>query len=201
MPFRNVEFTTEDDIVLRGWWIPVTLRGNVLCVCVFVFFKAFYFAISQQTKTFEKKNKNTNETKGQESHRIAIIMHPYNNHKSNLLGVAAELWQNGYSVFMFDFRSFAQEKTRQSIGFHETKDAKAAIQYVLNHYYKEGESQLVLMGASMGGACALLASQYFPPSFYFFFFLWFCIPSFTHFFSELLVIQCPTFCFVLCVQP
>ena len=74
---------------------------------------------------------------GKESKRIVILMHPYNNHKSNLLGVASGLWGRGYSIFMFDFRSFSKEKVRQSIGFLEQNDAIAAINYVLEHYCDE----------------------------------------------------------------
>lgn len=98
-------------------------------------------------------------------------MHPYDNHKSNLLGVASALWYHGYSVFMFDFRSFAANpKTRQSIGYFEQFDANAAINYVKNNHYLNPnvaeddihrKRQIVLMGASMGGACAICASDKF----------------------------------------
>eukprot|EP01084_Bolivina_argentea_P018398 34264_1 len=102
---------------------------------------------------------------GRESNRIVILMHPYNNHKSNLLGLASALWSQGYSVFMFDFRSFATNaKTRQTIGYLEQFDAIAAINYVKHNYYwnKNGKAkQIVVMGASMGGACAICSAKYF----------------------------------------
>ena len=134
MPYRNVEFSAEDGVNLKAWWIPATVNGR-------------------------------------ESNRIMILMHPYDNHKSNLLGVASSLWYHGYSVFMFDFRSFAENpKTRQSIGYFEQKDAIAAVNYVKNNYYINDniamnnvlrKKQIVLMGASMGGACAICISDKF----------------------------------------
>eukprot|EP01083_Nonionella_stella_P018456 51426_1 len=134
MPYRNVEFSAEDGLAhLRGWWIPATVHGR-------------------------------------ESNRIVILMHPYNNHKSNLLGVASSLWYHGYSIFMFDFRSFVSNpKTRQTIGYLEQYDAIAAINYVKHNHYRNNSNdndlfsnkQIVLMGASMGGACAICASKVF----------------------------------------
>eukprot|EP00439_Symbiodinium_sp_Y106_P007943 s6880_g1.t1 len=47
---------------------------------------------------------------GRPSRRILVFCHPYNNSKSNLLGVARGLWDRRYSIFMFDFRSFADAK-------------------------------------------------------------------------------------------
>jgi len=135
MPYRNVEFSTEDGVTLKGWWIPATVHGH-------------------------------------ESNRIVVLMHPYDNHKSNLLGVASSLWYHGCSVFMFDFRSFAANpKTRQTIGYLEQFDATAAVNYVKNNHYINPHitddddiykrRQIVLMGASMGGAVAILTAYKF----------------------------------------
>ena len=95
-------------------------------------------------------------------------MHPYNNHKSNLLGIASSLWFHGYSVFMFDFRSFAANpKTRQTVGYLESMDAVAAVNYVVNNCSDhrdndpENDKQIVVMGSSMGGACAICCSESF----------------------------------------
>ena len=46
---------------------------------------------------------------------------PFNSHKSNCLGMARQLWESGYSVFMFDFRSFAEIPTKQSVGYYEQR--------------------------------------------------------------------------------
>jgi len=91
-------------------------------------------------------------THGNSSQKLVILMHPYNNHKSNLLAIAQGLWDSNYNVFLFDFRSFAQGRTRQSVGYYEQRDALAAVNWcVRNVNCEEG---MALMGASMGGAVA-----------------------------------------------
>jgi fermentation-respiration switch protein FrsA (DUF1100 family) len=62
---------------------------------------------------------------------------------------------------MTDFRSFAKKSTKQSIGYYEQRDAKAALSYVRNVLGAELDSPLRigLFGASMGGAVALLVSH------------------------------------------
>ncbi|OLP86632.1 Uncharacterized protein YfhR [Symbiodinium microadriaticum] len=91
---------------------------------------------------------------GRPSRRILVFCHPYNNSKSNLLGVARGLWDRRYSIFMFDFRSFADAKTSQSVGYLEQRDAKAAVAAARRHGPKDAE--IGLIGASMGGAVALI---------------------------------------------
>ena len=62
------------------------------------------------------------------------------------------------------------QKTRQSIGYFEQFDAHSAINYVRNNYYINSnvaddnidkKKQIVVMGASMGGACAILSGDKF----------------------------------------
>ena len=62
---------------------------------------------------------------------------------------------------MTDFRSFAEKPTKQSIGYYEQRDAKAALSYVRNVLGSELDSpfRIGLFGASMGGAVALLVSE------------------------------------------
>eukprot|EP00939_MAST-03C_sp_MAST-3C-sp1_P004179 g4179.t1 len=84
---------------------------------------------------------------------------------------------------MFDFRSFAEESTKQSVGFYEQRDALAAIRYVRESFGQKPSSsssssskgevvvekepvrsperpiRVGLFGASMGGAVALLVSH------------------------------------------
>ncbi|CAE7719747.1 yfhR, partial [Symbiodinium sp. CCMP2456] len=91
---------------------------------------------------------------GRPSRRILVFCHPYNNSKSNLLGVARGLWDRRHSIFMFDFRSFADAKTGQSVGYLEQRDAKAAVAAARRHGPKDAE--IGLLGASMGGAVALI---------------------------------------------
>ena len=99
--------------------------------------------------------------RGKLSDRIVVLLHPYNSSKSNCLPIARSLWESGYSVFMTDFRSFAEKPTKQSIGYYEQRDAKAALSYVRNVLGSELDSpfRIGLFGASMGGAVALLVSE------------------------------------------
>lgn len=96
-------------------------------------------------------------SRGQPSRRVVVCCHPYNSSKSNLLGVAKGLWDRRYSVFMFDFRSFAHTPTSQSVGFLEQRDARAAVACA-KRTAPEG-SEVALIGASMGGAVALLVGH------------------------------------------
>ncbi|CAE8633943.1 unnamed protein product [Polarella glacialis] len=94
---------------------------------------------------------------GRPSRRVIVCCHPHNSSKSNLLGVARGLWDRRYSVFMFDFRSFAHTKTRQSVGYFEQRDARAAVRCA-RLTAPEG-SEIGLIGASMGGAVALMVGH------------------------------------------
>lgn len=94
---------------------------------------------------------------GKPSRRTIVCCHPYNSSKSNLLGVARGFWDQRYSLFLFDFRSFAHIRTEQSIGFLEQRDARAAIA-TAKHLSPEG-TQIGVMGASMGGAVALIVGH------------------------------------------
>ena len=92
MPYKSIDFVTEDGVHLNGWLLEPTRMGK-------------------------------------SSERLVILMHPYNIHKSNLLAMAQGLWNQGFNVFLFDFRSFAQPRVRQSLGYLEQKDALAAINW------------------------------------------------------------------------
>jgi esterase/lipase len=94
---------------------------------------------------------------GRQSKRVLVCCHPYNHTKSNLLGVARGFWEQRYSVFMFDFRSFAHNPTQQSIGFFEQRDARAAVQCAVQ--LSPTGSRAGIMGASMGGAISLIVGH------------------------------------------
>jgi len=121
MPYKSIDFVTEDGVNLNGWLVEPTRQGKV-------------------------------------SQRLVILMHPYNIHKSNLLAMAQGLWNQGFNVFLFDFRSFAQPRARQSLGYHEQKDALAAINWCRKNV--PCEDGVVLMGASMGASvCCCVAPK------------------------------------------
>jgi pimeloyl-ACP methyl ester carboxylesterase len=96
---------------------------------------------------------------GKRSERQILCCCPYNQDKSSLLGVARGLWDAGYSVLLFDFRSHAPRPTAQTVGFLECRDGRAALDWLIDNA-PSAESRVGLMGASMGGAVALtLASE------------------------------------------
>ena len=94
---------------------------------------------------------------GKPSRRTIVCCHPYNNSKSNLLGVARGFWDQRYSLFLFDFRSFAHIRTEQSIGFLEQRDARAAI--ATAKQLSPDDTRIGVMGASMGGAVSLIVGH------------------------------------------
>jgi len=94
---------------------------------------------------------------GQPSRRIVVCCHPHNSTKSNMLAVARGLWEQRYSVFMFDFRSFATTPTKQSVGYLEQRDARAAI--ACARRTAPAGSEVGIVGASMGGAVALIVGH------------------------------------------
>lgn len=82
----------------------------------------------------------------------------YNNHRSSLLGIARGLWDAGYSVLLFDYRSHARQMHPRTVGYKEYFDAQAAMKWVNDN--QRTETNIGLVGASMGGAIALtLASD------------------------------------------
>lgn len=91
--------------------------------------------------------------RGKASKDLVLCCNPYNQDKSSLLGVARGLWDAGYSVLLFDFRSYAQEETPQTIGYLEKRDGDAALDWLCANMPEGG--RIGLVGASMGGAVAL----------------------------------------------
>lgn len=98
--------------------------------------------------------------RGKPSTRLVVLNNPHNSDKSNLLGLAQDLWDAGYSVFLYDFRSHARNDSfPQSVGFFEQQDALAALDTVTEAH---PDSNIAVVGASMGGAVALITAQQCP---------------------------------------
>jgi len=92
--------------------------------------------------------------RGEASKNVVLCCCPFNHSKSTLLGVARGLWDNGYSVLLFDFRSYAKKKTPQTIGYLEKRDGDAALDWLCANLPEQGKIGIV--GASMGGAVSLM---------------------------------------------
>ena len=96
--------------------------------------------------------------RGKPSERVVLCCAPYYHDKSTLLAVARALWDSGHSVLLFDFRTFAPEKTgHETIGYLELRDARAALAWLREN--KPPGAKIGLMGCSMGGAMALTLAE------------------------------------------
>lgn len=96
-------------------------------------------------------------TGGKPSRRVVICCNPHNHDRSTMLGISRGLWEASYSVFLFNFRSHAHTKTRQTIGHLEKLDARAALEWVRQH--KPENARVAFVGASMGGAVSLMIAE------------------------------------------
>ena len=117
MPYRNLTFTTDDNIRLNGWFVPQSTRGEP-------------------------------------SKRLIMCCCPYNHDKSTMLGICRGLFDMGYSVLLFNFRSHADFPTQQTIGHLESSDARAALKWLRKNKPRE-DAKIGILGASMGGAMSL----------------------------------------------
>lgn len=91
----------------------------------------------------------------QKSDKVIIVLHGYPFDKANILGWASFL-QDEFNLFLFDFRYFGDSGgSMTTVGYHEQKDLKAAIDYL----EKKGFKNVGLMGFSLGGAVAIMTAE------------------------------------------
>jgi len=92
----------------------------------------------------------------QKSDKVIILLHGYPFDKANLLNWA-EFLQKDFNLFFFDFRYFGEsEGSMTTVGFHEQRDLKSALDYL----QKRGFKKIGLMGFSLGGAVAIITASY-----------------------------------------
>ena len=94
-----------------------------------------------------------------DSEQVIIMLHGADGNRASpsvdMLGIAAELVANGYSILMFDMRGHGEsEGDRLSAGYHERKDLLGALDYV----QEVGFKHIGVLGFSMGAATALLTA-------------------------------------------
>jgi len=83
-------------------------------------------------------------------------MHGVRANRVNMLERARFLARAGYSVLLFDFQSHGESAGRRiTLGYLESRDARASVNFVRAN--TPGE-KVGVIGVSMGGAAALLAS-------------------------------------------
>lgn len=93
---------------------------------------------------------------GQPGHGIVVIMHGVRANRLDMLERARFLARAGYGVFLFDFQAHGESAGRQiTFGYLESRDARAAVAFARAAAPQE---KIGVIGVSMGGASALLAT-------------------------------------------
>ena len=78
-----------------------------------------------------------------------LLFHGHGSSKSALIKEATEFYSLGYNVLMTDFRAHGNSEGNVcTIGYNESKDVKAAHDYI----QQKGEKHIVLWGISLGAA-------------------------------------------------
>jgi fermentation-respiration switch protein FrsA (DUF1100 family) len=97
-----------------------------------------------------------------DSRAVIIACHGYSANRSMLLDHIAFLHRAGFNVLTFDFRALGESEGEIcSIGYHEVKDALGAVAY-LQQREDTRHSPVGILGTSMGGAVALMATAQSP---------------------------------------
>ncbi|MBO0725532.1 MAG: alpha/beta fold hydrolase [Blastocatellia bacterium] len=93
---------------------------------------------------------------GRQGGGAVVLMHGFRGDRREMLGRASFLSAAGYSVLLFDFQAHGESPGKQiTIGYLESRDAQAAVDFMKKN--RPGE-KLGVIGLSMGGAAAVLAS-------------------------------------------
>jgi len=87
-----------------------------------------------------------------------IICHGLGSNRSDLTELAVLLARRGYLVLAFDFRAHGDsEGSRTSLGYHEKKDVRAALDY-LSSLPGVDQGRIGIFGFSLGGATAIMSA-------------------------------------------
>jgi alpha-beta hydrolase superfamily lysophospholipase len=93
---------------------------------------------------------------GQPGKGAVILMHGVHANRLGMVNRAELLFQNGYSVLLFDFQAHGESIGKQiTFGYLESRDATAAVNFV---HQKLPAEKVCVIGVSMGAASALLAN-------------------------------------------
>jgi alpha-beta hydrolase superfamily lysophospholipase len=93
---------------------------------------------------------------GEKGRGVVVLMHGYRGDRRQMLGRAPFLNRAGYAVLLFDFQAHGESAGEQvTIGYLESRDARAAVEFAKKNFPGE---KVGVIGLSMGGAAALLAS-------------------------------------------
>lgn len=93
---------------------------------------------------------------GQHGSGAVVLMHGVRSNRLSMIDRARFLSRAGYSVLLFDFQGHGESTGKQiTFGALESKDAQAAVEFL--RQVAPGE-RIGVIGVSMGGAAAILAS-------------------------------------------
>jgi uncharacterized protein len=93
---------------------------------------------------------------GRKGGAAVVLTHGFRGDRRQMLGRASFLSKAGYSVLLFDFQAHGESPGKQiTIGYLESRDAQAAVEFMKKNCSGE---KLGVIGLSMGGAAAVLAS-------------------------------------------
>jgi fermentation-respiration switch protein FrsA (DUF1100 family) len=85
-----------------------------------------------------------------------VLLHGFRGDRRQMLGRASFLSEAGYGVLLFDFQAHGESPGKQiTIGHLESRDAQASVAFMKQNCPGE---KLGVVGLSMGGAAAVLAS-------------------------------------------
>ena len=87
---------------------------------------------------------------------VIVLLHPIRGSRLSMLERAKFLYRHGYSIVMIDLQAHGESPGEHiTIGHLERHDARAAVEYAREQHPNE---PLTVIGVSLGGASALLAS-------------------------------------------
>lgn len=93
---------------------------------------------------------------GERGRGAVILLHGSQGDRTKMTGRARFLWRAGYTVLLFDFQAHGESHgDRVTFGHLESLDASAAVNFIRQR--APGE-KIGVIGASLGGAAALLAT-------------------------------------------
>jgi len=96
-----------------------------------------------------------NFLKGQSGRGVIILMHGIRGNRGAMAKHAQFLHDAGYTVLLFDFQAHGESSGRKiTSGYLESMDASAAVDFARKQMPAE---KIAILGASLGGAAALLA--------------------------------------------
>lgn len=90
-----------------------------------------------------------------------ILCHGFGTNKSDLVSFLPFLHDNGYNIFMFDFRAHGDSPGRCSLGYYEVNDLLGAVDYLKSRQDIDKE-KIGAVGVSMGGAVAFMTAAKTP---------------------------------------